>query len=113
MRPVRGDCHAGRHDQGRPLRRTRRLRAAPFVTFSPDVTAETFEVVRQGDSLEEHGCSRHPPHGAVVSYAYQSVRVNGEPIAVVGATVSCPSGTVGTGRPTVKVGEGAILTFGR
>ncbi len=83
----------------------------PFATFSPDVTAETFAVVRQGDSLEEHGCSKHPPHGAVVSYAFQRVTVNGEPIAVVGSTVSCPSGTVGTGRPTVKVGEPEAIDF--
>lgn len=28
------------------------------------------------------------------------------PLAVVGSTVSCPSGKIGTGRPSVLVGEG-------
>lgn len=81
----------------------------PFSTFSPDVFAETFEVTRQGDSFQEHGCSEHPPHGAVVSYGWQEVLVNGSPITVVGSTVSCPSGVVGTGRPSVLVGEGSRI----
>lgn len=85
----------------------------PFATFSPDVFAETFEVARQGDSLQDHGCPHHPPHGAVVSYAWQSVLVNGAPIAVIGSTVSCPSGTLGTGRPSVLVGEGHRIQLKR
>lgn len=28
------------------------------------------------------------------------------PLAMVGSTVSCPSGKIGTGRPSVLVGEG-------
>jgi uncharacterized Zn-binding protein involved in type VI secretion len=46
------------------------------------------------------------PHGAVVSQGYPSVYVNGERLAYVGATVTCPSNVVGTGRPSVLVGEG-------
>lgn len=81
----------------------------PFATHSPNVFAETFEVTRQGDQLEEHGCPDHPPHGAVVSHAFQSVTVNGHPITVIGSTVSCPSGVVGTGRPSVLAGEGGRI----
>lgn len=80
-----------------------------FASHSPDVFAETFEVTRQGDALQEHGCPDHPPHGAVVSQAWQNVLVNGRPITVIGSAVSCPSGVVGTGRPTVLVGEGRRL----
>lgn len=83
----------------------------PFDSFSPDVFAEGFEVVRETDALQEHGCPDHPPHGAVVSYAWQNVLVNCLPISVVGSTVSCPSGMVGTGRPTVMVGEGGKIRF--
>jgi uncharacterized Zn-binding protein involved in type VI secretion len=82
----------------------------PFSTHSPNVRAEGFEVTRQNDSFEEHGCPEHPPHGAIVSYGYQTVTANGQPIAVVSSTVSCPSGVVGTGRPSVLVGEGARLS---
>lgn len=78
----------------------------PFSEHSPNVTAETFPVTRQGDSFEEHSCPAHPPHSAVVSYGWQNVIVNGLPITVVGSTVTCPSGVVGTGRPSVLVGEG-------
>jgi uncharacterized Zn-binding protein involved in type VI secretion len=81
----------------------------PFARWSPDVTAETFRVTRQGDSFEEHGCAQHPPHGAVVISGWQTVRVNGQPIACVTATVNCPSSAVGTGRPSVLVGEGARI----
>lgn len=83
----------------------------PFATFSPNVFAETFEVTRQGDSLQAHGCPDHPPHGAIVSYAWQTVMVNGAPITVVGSSVSCPSATIGTGRPSVLVGEGRQIQF--
>lgn len=85
----------------------------PFSTFSKNVFAETFEVARQGDSLQEHGCPDHPPHAAVVSYAWQTVLANGAPIAVIGSTVSCPSGTIGTGRPSVLVGEGHRIQLRR
>ncbi len=81
----------------------------PFAEHSPDVYAETFPVTRQGDGFEEHSCPDHPPHSAVVSYGWQSVRVNGSPITVIGSTVTCPSGVVGTGRPSVLVGEGAKI----
>ena len=80
-----------------------------FAEHSPSVFAETFEVTREGDGFVSHGCPDHAPHGAVVSYAWQSVLVNGKPITVVGSSVSCPSGVVGTGRPTVLVGEGRRL----
>lgn len=85
----------------------------PFATFSANVFAESFEVARQGDSLQEHSCPAHPPHSAVVSYAWQTVLVNGSPIAVIGSTVSCPSGTLGTGRPSVRVGEGRQVQLRR
>ncbi len=77
-----------------------------FATHSPNVFAETFPVTRQGDEFVEHGCPDHPPHGAVVSHAHQNVLVNGQPITVVGSTVSCPSGVVATGRPSVLVAAG-------
>jgi uncharacterized Zn-binding protein involved in type VI secretion len=83
----------------------------PFTRWSPNVLAETFPVARQGDSFEDHGCSQHPPHGAVVSYGWQTVLVNGQPVACVTATVTCPSAVVGTGRPSVLVGEGERIRF--
>jgi uncharacterized Zn-binding protein involved in type VI secretion len=86
-------------------------RPRPFESFSPDVTVEGFEVTRERDALQPHGCSDHPPHGAVVSRGFPSVTVNGERVAYVGATVTCPSGEVATGRPSVWVGEGARITL--
>lgn len=80
-----------------------------FSTFSDNVIAEGFEVSRETDSFHAHGCPQHVPHGAVVSRGWQSVKVNGHPIAYVGATVTCPSNVVGTGRVSVLVGEGARI----
>jgi len=77
-----------------------------FTSFSPNVTAEGFEVTREGDSLHDHGCPEHPPHGAVVRRGYPSVYANRRRVAYAGATVTCPSGEVATGRPSVKLGEG-------
>lgn len=82
-------------------------------SHSPNVFAEGFQVAREGDAFKPHGCSQHPPHGAIVSFGWQTVRVNGQPIAYVGATVTCPSNIVATGRPSVLVGEGAKLGLGR
>ena len=84
----------------------------PFAWYSPDVTAEGFEVARETDTLQPHGCPQHVPHGAVVSRGWQSVRVNGQPIAYVGATVTCPSNVVATGRVSVLVGEGGRVRLG-
>jgi uncharacterized Zn-binding protein involved in type VI secretion len=81
----------------------------PFATWSPNVTMETFFAAREGDHLEEHGCSQHPPHGAVVGYGWQTVRVNQRPVACVTATVTCASSVIGTGRPSVLVGEGSRI----
>jgi uncharacterized Zn-binding protein involved in type VI secretion len=81
----------------------------PFSSFSPDVFAETFEVTRQGDTFQSHGCPEHVPHGAEVTQGWSKVFVNGSPITVIGSSVSCPSSVVGTGRPTVLVGEGARI----
>ncbi len=78
----------------------------PFSSFSPNVTAEGFEVTRETDSFQSHGCPAHVPHGAVVSQGYPSVYVNGQRLAYVGASVTCPSSIVGTGRPSVLVGGG-------
>jgi uncharacterized Zn-binding protein involved in type VI secretion len=81
----------------------------PFAEHSPNVFAETFEVTREGDSFRSHGCPDHPPHGAVVTYGWQNVLVNGRPITVIGSSVSCLSAEVGTGRPSVLVGEAGKL----
>jgi uncharacterized Zn-binding protein involved in type VI secretion len=80
-----------------------------FATFSVDVFAEGFEVVRQEDQLQDHGCPVHVPHGAIIRRGFQTVKVNGHPVGYVGATVSCPSGEVNTGRPSVKIAEGAVI----
>lgn len=85
----------------------------PFSSHSPNVTCEGFQATRQGDSFEEHGCSEHPSHSAVVGYGWQTVLVNQRPVACVTATVTCPSSAVGTGRPSVLVGEGAQIRFRR
>jgi len=77
-----------------------------FATFSPSVTAEGFEVVREGDQLHEHGCARHAPHGAVVRRGNARVCVDGYPVACMGSPVTCPSETIATGRPSVVVGGG-------
>ncbi len=80
-----------------------------FATFSPNVFAEGFEVVREHDRLQDHGCPNHPPHGAVIHRGFPTVKVNGQPIGYVGAGVSCPSGEVSTGRPSVTVAAGESL----
>ncbi len=82
-----------------------------FTTFSPNVLIETFEVAREQDSFHEHGCPQHVPHGATVTRGWQSVLVNQRPVAYVGALVSCPSNEVGTGRPSVRVGDGDAIRF--
>lgn len=76
----------------------------PFATKSPDCTVEGKKVTRQGDLFVPHGCPNHPPHPAVCSKGFSTVTVNNRPVAYVGAGVSCPSATVGTGRSTVTVG---------
>jgi uncharacterized Zn-binding protein involved in type VI secretion len=83
-----------------------------FATSSRDTFAEGYRVARQGDSFEPHGCPAHPPHSAVVRYGWQTVLVNQRPVACVTATVTCASNRVGTGRPSVLVGEGSRIVFG-
>jgi uncharacterized Zn-binding protein involved in type VI secretion len=85
----------------------------PFSTFSPNVLAEGFEVARETDSLQDHGCRKHEPHSAVVTQGYPSVTANGLPIAYIGASVNCASAVVDTGRPSVLVGEGARISWSR
>lgn len=85
----------------------------PFQSFSPDVIIEGFEAARETDSFQNHGCDDHPPHSAEVTEGYPSVTANGLRIAYVGAKVSCPSGVVDTGRPSVLVGEGSRITWNR
>lgn len=82
-----------------------------FVSFSPNVTAEGFEVTRETDTFHDHGCPDHVPHTAVVRRGWATVWANGLRIAYVGAPVTCPSEVVDTGRPSVMVGEGARLRF--
>lgn len=88
-------------------------RPRPFDSFSPNVLAEGYEVTRETDSFQNHGCPEHSPHGAVVTQGYPTVTVNGLRVAYVGAPVSCPSAVVGTGRPSVLVREGARIQFQR
>ena len=83
----------------------------PFNSFSPNVFVEGFEVARETDSLQSHGCSQHMPHSATVSRGYPTVTANGLSVAYVGASVTCPSATIGTGRPSVFLGEGARISF--
>ncbi len=83
-----------------------------FASASPNVTMEMFRAARERDAFKDHGCSRHPPHGAVVGYGWQTVLVNQRPVACVTATVTCPSATIATGRPSVLVGEGSQIRFG-
>ena len=79
----------------------------PLATFSPDVTAEGLEVAREGDDLLQHGCPKHsPPHRAKISRGFPTVFANGKPVGYVGASVSCASTQMKTGRATVVVGEG-------
>ncbi len=84
-----------------------------FAEHSADVFAEGFEVTREGDTLKAHGCDAHPPHGADVTRGYLSVTANGRRVAYIGASVDCASRTVATGRPSVRLGEGASLTVTR
>ncbi|HHH29582.1 MAG TPA: hypothetical protein ENK57_14720 [Polyangiaceae bacterium] len=76
----------------------------PFSSWSPDTEVENIPVTREGDSFQPHGCAVHPPHSAVVSAGSPTVEVNGRRVAYVGASVSCPSPIVATGRSTVTVG---------
>lgn len=76
----------------------------PMDTFSENVTAETFEIAREGDLLQSHGCPDHSPHGTTITRGYPTVFVNGKPIGYIGASVGCESGIMNTGRPTVIVG---------
>jgi uncharacterized Zn-binding protein involved in type VI secretion len=75
-----------------------------FSSWSPDTEIENIAVTREGDSFVPHGCPVHVPHSAVVSAGYSTVEVNNKPVAYVGASVSCPSPIVATGRATVTVG---------
>lgn len=75
-----------------------------FQTWSPDVTAEGIEVVRETDTLLPHGCKDHPPHSAKVSRGHPTVTANGLPIAHITAKVDCLSKEVATGRGSVVVG---------
>jgi len=84
----------------------------PFHSFSPNVFVEGFEVARETDTFQNHGCPQHVPHSAVVSHGYSTVTANGFRLAYVGAAVTCPSNVVGTGRPSVLVGEGARIKLG-
>lgn len=77
-----------------------------FVTFSPSVTVEGFEVVREGDRLHDHGCKKHDQHAAVVERGFARVCANGSPVACVGSPVTCASERLATGRPSVVVGGG-------
>ena len=81
----------------------------PFSSFSNNVFAEGFEVSRQTDGFVAHGCPQHVPHGASVTRGYATVYANQLPVAYIGASVSCPSGVVNTGRPSVFVGEGGRI----
>ncbi|MRG98049.1 PAAR domain-containing protein [Polyangium spumosum] len=85
----------------------------PFNTFSPSVLVEGFEVARETDVFQDHGCPDHVPHSAVVTQGYPSITANGLRIAYVGAPVSCPSSVVGTGRPSVLAGEGSRISWSR
>ena len=76
-----------------------------FATFSPNITVEGFEVVRVGDKLHDHGCSRV----AVVETGCASISANGRAVASVGSRVTCDSKVLSTGRPSVLVGEGPRL----
>lgn len=80
-----------------------------FAERSANVFAEGFEVTREGDALKKHGCGIHSPHSAKVTCGYPSVTANGMRVAYIGASVDCASGTVDTGRPSVRLGEGASL----
>jgi uncharacterized Zn-binding protein involved in type VI secretion len=82
-----------------------------FDEHSANVSAEGFKVAREGDALKTHGCSAHPPHGARVTAGYPSVTVNGRRVAYVGAAVDCPSHIIETGRPSVRLGEGASIDW--
>ncbi len=82
-----------------------------FTEFSPNVIAEGFEVTRERDSLHAHGCPNHPPHTAVVRSGWPDIYANGERVAYVGAGVTCPSGVVNTGRPSIRLGEGDKIRF--
>ncbi len=82
-----------------------------FLTFSPSLTVEGFEVVRESDRLHVHGCSQHPPHSAVVRRGWPTVYVNAHRVAYVGAPITCDSEVVATGRSSVLIGEGARIVF--
>lgn len=70
----------------------------PFATASPDCTVEGERVAREGDAFVPNS------YPGICSRGFSTVTVNGRPVAHVGAGVSGPSPTVGTGRATVTVG---------
>ncbi|MCA9622137.1 MAG: PAAR domain-containing protein [Myxococcales bacterium] len=84
--------------------------ARAFASFSPDVTAEGFEIAREADRLQEHGCPDHPSHDAVVAQGFPKVYVNGRRVAYAGAPVTCDSEALATGRGSVLLGEGRRLS---
>jgi uncharacterized Zn-binding protein involved in type VI secretion len=77
-----------------------------FRSFSPNVFVEGIAMVREGDSLKPHGCDDHTPHSAKITRGWGTVTANGRRVGYVGASVSCASSQVATGRPSVWVGEG-------
>lgn len=63
----------------------------PPITWSPDVFANTKNVVRQTDVYAVHGCTEHVPHTGFVVKGSSTVYVNNLQIARHNDPISCGS----------------------
>ncbi len=102
------ECHGVKVPDS-PMLNPTRIDRINGARYEGQEIAGALEVVREGDSLHPHSCSVHPPHGALIRRGWSSVTVNRARVGHEGAIVTCPSGVVDTGRPSVWVGGGERL----
>ena len=69
---------------------------------SPNVIANGQSVVRFGDVIIPHSCTKGGPHSGTF-LGMRNVYVNGKPVQAVGDIISCTSFAI-TGSPNVIVG---------
>lgn len=78
--------------------------SSPATSGSLDVEINGISALRQGDTVEAHGCGTCPPHGRTVSGGSPTVFINGVPTARLGDYISC-GGALITGSDNVIMDE--------
>ncbi|EGR0142221.1 type VI secretion system PAAR protein [Vibrio cholerae] len=79
----------------------------PIIAGSGDVFIDGKPAVRQGDTLEPHGClcpkTPHGDHPRAVSGGSSGVFINGKPAARLGDAIDC-GGTIASASANVLIG---------